>query len=87
MALRSGRPGLYQDPPGGVAGCEYDLRSLERDVRGECDRRYMEGTNLVLLGPDVADAFPDAKAVNDALRVLVDVAAKRVRRARRGKRA
>jgi hypothetical protein len=33
--------------------------------------RYRDGTNLVLLDPDVAAAFPDAKAVNDALRLLL----------------
>jgi hypothetical protein len=42
---------------------------------------------LVLLDPDIADVFPDAKAVNDALRVLVNVASTRVRPTRKRKRA
>jgi hypothetical protein len=64
---------------------EYDLTKLKGGVRGKYFRRYSEGTNLVLLDPDIADAFPDAKAVNDALRVLVNVASARVRPSRRGK--
>ncbi len=56
-------------------------------VRGKYYRRFSEGTNLVLLDPDIADAFPNAKAVNEALRVLVNVASAQVRPARRGKRA
>jgi hypothetical protein len=48
---------------------EYDFRG---GVRGKYAARYTEGTNLVLLDPDVARAFPDA-AVNDALRALVGI--------------
>jgi hypothetical protein len=40
-------------------------------VRGKYVERYREGTNVVLLDPDVAAAFPDAKAVNDAPRLLL----------------
>lgn len=47
---------------------EYDFSKLKGRVRGKYVERYREGTNLVLLDPDVAAAFPDAKAVNDALR-------------------
>jgi hypothetical protein len=50
---------------------EYDFRKLERRERGKYVERYREGTNLVLLDPDVAAAFPDAKAVNDALRLFL----------------
>lgn len=53
---------------------EYDLSQLKGKVRGKYAERYREGTNLVLLDPDVAAAFPDAKAVNEALRLLMDVA-------------
>jgi hypothetical protein len=38
--------------------------------------RYAQGTNLVLLDPDVAAVFPDAAAVNEALRALVGIAAR-----------
>lgn len=64
---------------------EYDLKELKGGVRGKYYRRYAEGTNLVLLDPDVADAFPNAKAVNDALRVIADAARRRVRSPRRRK--
>ena len=50
---------------------EYDFSQMKGGVRGKYIERYREGTNLVLLDPDVAAAFPDAKAVNDALRLLL----------------
>jgi len=50
---------------------EYDFSQMKGGVRGKYVERYRQGTNLVLLDPDVADAFPDAKAVNDALRSLL----------------
>ena len=50
---------------------EYDFSQMKGGVRGKYVERYREGTNLVLLDPDVAEAFPDAKAVNDALRLLM----------------
>jgi hypothetical protein len=53
---------------------EYDLSQLKGRVRGKYVERYREGTNLVRLEPDVAAAFPDAKAVNEALRLLIKVA-------------
>ena len=49
---------------------EYDFRG---GVRGKYAARYTEGTNLVLLDPDVARAFPDATAVNEALRALAGI--------------
>jgi hypothetical protein len=55
---------------------EYDLRSLKGLVRGKYYQRAMAGTNLVLLEPDVARAFPDSNSVNRALRLLRDVATK-----------
>ena len=51
---------------------EYDFSQMKGGVRGKYVERYREGTNLVLLDPDVAAAFPDAKAVNDALRLLLE---------------
>ena len=43
-------------------------------VRGKYAGRYREGTNVVLLEPDVAQRFPDAASVNRALRTLAEVA-------------
>ncbi|MEO6260368.1 MAG: hypothetical protein ABIP63_08440 [Thermoanaerobaculia bacterium] len=37
-------------------------------VRGKYYERYMQGSNVVLLAPDVAEAFHDSKTVNSALR-------------------
>ena len=50
---------------------EYDF---ERGVRGKYAQRYAEGTNVVVLSPDVAKAFPDSASVNKALRALIDIA-------------
>ena len=50
---------------------EYDFSRLKGRVRGKYVERYREGTNLVLLAPDVAEAFPDADSVNAALRSLI----------------
>jgi hypothetical protein len=51
---------------------EYDLKSLLKDgVRGKYAQTYRAGTNLVFLEPDVAKAFPDEKAVNEALRLVM----------------
>jgi hypothetical protein len=53
---------------------EYDFSELKGRVRGKYAERYRAGTNLVLLEPDVASAFPDAETVNEALRLLIKVA-------------
>jgi len=53
---------------------EYDLSELQGGVRGKYAQRYKQGTNLVLLDPDVADAFPTKDAVNEALRMLMRIA-------------
>lgn len=51
---------------------EYDLSQLKGGVRGKYYKRAAAGTNLVLIEPDLADVFPDANAVNRALRVIVE---------------
>src|SRR5262245_9405601 len=53
---------------------EYSPELIRRGTRGKYAARYREGTNLVLLDPDVADAFPTPEAVNGALRLLLNVA-------------
>jgi len=53
---------------------EDDLSELlEGGVRGKYVARYRAGTNLVLLDPDVAKAFPDEAAVNEALRLVIQL--------------
>lgn len=55
---------------------EYDLSAMKGGVRGKYARRYKEGSNFIVLAPDVAEAFPNAEAANEALRMLIDVAKK-----------
>ena len=53
---------------------EYDLpQLLKGGVRGKYADRYREGTNLVLLAPDVAEVFTDEDAVNEALRLVIQL--------------
>jgi len=47
---------------------EYDLSKLGKGVRGKYFKRVQERTNVVVIDPDLTDAFPNAKSVNDALR-------------------
>ena len=50
---------------------EYDIRG---GVRGKYYERYRQGTNVIVLDPDVAAVFRDSQSVNQALRLLIDVA-------------
>jgi len=51
---------------------EYEMKSLLKGgVRGKYATRYRAGTNLVLLEPEVAKAFPNDKAVNEALKLVM----------------
>ena len=61
---------------------EYDLSQMKDGVRGKYAKRFREGTNLVLLSPDVAQYFPDEASVNAALRSLVSVAKTQLQHAR-----
>jgi hypothetical protein len=51
-------------------GAEYDLTNSRPNPYAA---RYTEDTRAVLLDPDVAKVFPDATAVNDALRALAKI--------------
>ena len=53
---------------------EYLREDLGHGVRGKYYREYMKGTNLVLLQPEVAHAFPTSEAVNEALLSLIQIA-------------
>src|SRR5215813_355657 len=61
---------------------EYDLSQLKGGVRGKYYRQAKAGTNLVLIEPDLAKAFPDTDSVNRALRLLVDAASSATTRRR-----
>ena len=56
---------------------EYDF---SQGVRGKYAKKYAEGTNVVLIDPDVAEFFPGDQAVNDALRSLINIIKKREKR-------
>jgi hypothetical protein len=53
---------------------EYDLSKLEGATWGKYYARARSATNLVLIEPDLAEAFPDPGSVNSALRLLLNVA-------------
>ncbi|BAY42471.1 hypothetical protein SAMD00079811_00480 [Scytonema sp. HK-05] len=53
---------------------EYDFSKMTGAVRGKYAERYKAGTNLVLLDSDVAQAFPTDESVNEALRLLMQIA-------------
>ena len=52
---------------------EYDFASMKGGVRGKYAKRYHAGTNLVLLDPDVRKAFHSQRAVNKALRLVIEL--------------
>ena len=56
---------------------EYDFSDA---IRGATVKRYAQGTNIVVIAPDVLDVFPDSASVNKALRALAPV----LRQARKG---
>ena len=47
-------------------------------VRGKYAKRLKESSNIVVLRPEVAQAFPNEEAVNDALLSLIDIARKTI---------
>ena len=49
---------------------EYDFSAAVRGVTAAC---YAEGANVVVVGSDVLDVFPDSASVNEALRALAPV--------------
>lgn len=53
---------------------KYDFSKMAGGIRGKYVERYRAGTNLVLLDPDVAQAFPTDAPVNEALRLLLQIA-------------
>jgi hypothetical protein len=62
---------------------EYDF---SRGRRNKYAARYRQGTNVVLLDPDVAELFPDSASVNAALRALARIAQRKSSRRPRKRR-
>jgi hypothetical protein len=58
---------------------EYDFSG---GVRGKHAARYAQGSNVVVLDPDVAEVFPDSESVNKALRALAEIIQSRSENAR-----
>ena len=54
---------------------EYDLSG---GMRGKYYEQYKQGTNIVVLDPDVAQVFRDSASVNQALRLLMTIARQQV---------
>ena len=57
---------------------EYNLAKLGKATRGKYAAAFKQGSNLVLLDEDVAKAFTSDEAVNDALRLLINLADQQV---------
>ncbi len=55
---------------------EYDF---SQGVIGKYAKQYAEGTNIVVLDPDVAKVFPDSASVNQALRLIAQIIKQRSR--------
>lgn len=51
---------------------EYDFGSMKGGVRGKYYERYRQGVNIVLLEPEVSQAFPSEASVNEALRGVLN---------------
>ena len=47
---------------------EYPAELIRSGIRGKYAKRLKEGSNVVVIDPDLSDAFPNSKAVNEALR-------------------
>ena len=47
---------------------EYPVELIRSGIRGKYARRCKEGSNIVVIDPDLSDAFPNSEAVNEALR-------------------
>ena len=55
---------------------EYDF---SKGMQGKYAKKYNEGTNVVVIDPDVSKFFPDHDSVNDALRSLSEIIKKQKR--------
>jgi hypothetical protein len=64
---------------------DYRREDLGTGVRGKYFAAFEEGSNLVLLNPDVAKAFPTSEAVNEALRGLLRLTEQTAKLTRRSK--
>ena len=47
---------------------EYPAELIRSGIRGKYAKRFKEGSNVVVIDPDLSNAFPNSEAVNEALR-------------------
>jgi hypothetical protein len=71
MTTRKRKTEETLDPDRDSLQPEYDF---SKAVRGETAARYAEGTNVVVLDPELRDLFPTSESVNEALRELAAIA-------------
>lgn len=57
---------------------EYDFANMQGGIRGKYAEKLHQGSNIVVLAPDVAKAFPTEESVNEALRLLIKLAQSQV---------
>jgi hypothetical protein len=81
MTTKKAKNKVRLDPDRDTLQPEYDF---SKAVRGTTAARYAEGTNVVVLDPELRELFPTSEAVNEALRELAAIAkrAGRVKRRR-----
>jgi len=60
---------------------------FSKGVRGKHYKRVQQGTNLVIIAPDLLDTFPDSESVNEALRSLKKIATRNIKPAQHRKTA
>ncbi|MFP4396060.1 MAG: hypothetical protein ACLFTI_12455 [Anaerolineales bacterium] len=59
-----------------------DHDDFSQGVRGKYVERFAQGSNVVVLSPDIAEVFPDSESVNNALRMLIEIAGSSAGKAR-----
>ena len=57
---------------------EYDF---SKGVRGKYAKKYAQGSNIIVLDPELAALFPDSRSVNEALRVIARLAKRQSKKA------
>jgi hypothetical protein len=80
MKTKSTKNGKNQHSTDSAMRAEYDF---SRGVRGKHAARYADGTNVVVIEPDVAAEFPTAQEVNEMLRAVAQLLRQRRKSMRR----
>ena len=57
---------------------EYNFSKMKFVGKGKYSQKYKAGTNIIHLAPDVVRVFHDDESVNNALRILIEIAKKQV---------